>query len=581
MFRVVKLTTILFITLSLLALDSSVVKAERVDNTDIRNCIDYFFKRHFEAYETLDNSNNENMARSNDQLYIFQRVHSLELKFLKEFQLSYRDIQYNVEYANVVLDKDKASVETLVDMNFRYKRAPEVQSGIYNIKYEFNMLKDNGIWAIDSIKSDYEKYQIFMADVNEKQLKAYQRGFRSGLSKRKAAEIVANEYMERINKNKTERSTRLKEFLKEQADRAEQENEKNVKGTGYIEFDNSISNSYEVGTGVYYAMKFAEAPFSERFFYTAKSDCTNFVSQCIWAAYGGFSKGDSVQVETNIKNKYKMTSQWYGNTGGGTAPWESVERLYAYLAKVKELMGVKVSINNANKAANSLEPSTINPGDVLQFRRGGSGSYTHSAYVTSNIDIGEFSGIFICQHSTDWKNRNLEDLILSPGWGGYDKCYVRHISFEDTRRSSGNEEEITEDSLSTKYNLEITEDEISEGKALVKKYFSSINRKEYDSYRNTLGNYRKMRNNNDIDEFIGNKIQFTVKEIRFPGRFHDMSEPPHSYEKVFNKKPYAWMYLYVLVEQKDSMGKLEEEELDFILVKEEKEGVWLIHDVGV
>ncbi|WP_139905721.1 amidase domain-containing protein [Clostridium thermarum] len=579
MFR--KLVIMLFITLGILLLDSTVVKSQRSDNTDIRNCIDSFLKRHFKAYETLDNSNNENMAQTNDELYIFQKAHSLELKFLKELELGYRDLTYNVEYTNFVLDKDKALVETLVDMNFRYKRTPEVQSGIYNVRYEFNMTKDKGIWIIDSIKSDYEKYQIFLADVNEKQLKAYQMGFRSGLSKRKATDIVANEYIEEIYRNKAEKAGRFEQFFKKKADRVEDEGEKGIKGTGYINFDNSKSASYEVGRGGYYALKFAEAPLSERLFYTAKSDCTNFVSQCIWAAYGGYVIGDDIQVVKNIRNRYRMTPQWHGNSGGGTPPWENVERLHAYLSGIKELMGVKVYINNANKPAISLEPSTINPGDALQFRRGKSGSYTHSAYVTSNIGIGEFNGIFVCQHSTDWKNRNLEDLILSPGWGGYDKCYVRHMSFEGTKRTTVQEEAITEDSLSIKYSLDITEDEINEGKELVKRYFQSINKKDYDAYRSTLGSYRKMRDNNDIDEFVNNRFQFQLKEIRYPGSFHDMAVPPHSYEKVFNKKPYVWMYLYVLVEKKDPTGNSVVEELDFILVREEKEGPWLVHDVGV
>lgn len=263
-----------------------------------------------------------------------------------------------------------------------------------------------------------------------------------------------------------------------------------------------------------------------------------------------------------------MTPQWYGNSGGGTAAWENVERLHAYLSNIKELMGVRVFISNSNKSASNLEPSTINPGDALQFRRGKAGPYTHSAYVTSNIGIGEFNGIFVCQHSTDWKNRNLEDLILSPGWGGYDKCYVRHISFEGDKRTAGQEKAITED-------------EINQGKELVNRYFESINKKDYDGYRSTLGSYRKMRGNSDIDEFINNRFQFHVKDIRYPGSFHDMSEPPHSYEKVFKKKPYEWMYLYVLVEKKDPIGNSVEEELDFILVREERGGKWLIHDVGV
>lgn len=393
-------------------------KAHVNDREGIESCLNSFFKDYFHAYISLDNSGAIKKAASNENLYAFQKSHELEVRFLKELDLVYKDIKYEVDYFRIEINEQRAQVWATADMTFKYKHSKTIESGIYNIGFEFFLIKEEGRWAVDKVESDYEKHRLFMEDLNEKRLNSYKDGFRRNLSIVEATEEVFNEHLERIYEAKAKKTVINKGFLRERG----YEDKRIYSGK---------AKGYWPEIGIDYALEFAESPIDKRFFYTTKANCTNFVSQCIWAALGGYDDKEPNIVAERIRKKYKMTNSWYGNTGGGTPSWENVERLCAYFTSEDKKREVKGQVENNEQLAVKLDPVLIKPGEVLQFRKGNKGPYTHSVYVTENINNGDFNGIYVCQHSTDWKNRNLEDLILSPGWGGYDKCYMRRIWFSD------------------------------------------------------------------------------------------------------------------------------------------------------
>lgn len=59
-------------------------------------------------------------------------------------------------------------------------------------------------------------------------------------------------------------------------------------------------------------------------------DCTNWVSQCVWAGYGGWTDGDSVAtMKANIKARKRMqpstnATNWYGHENGAGYNWSNV-----------------------------------------------------------------------------------------------------------------------------------------------------------------------------------------------------------------------------------------------------------------
>lgn len=408
------------IILAFIFLPNMQIKAYINDREAIEQCLNSFFRDYFYAYNSLDNSRAIEKTGSNEQLYAFQKSHEAEVRFLKELDLAYKDIKYKVDYYKIEINEDSAKVAVLADMTFKYNHSESIDSGIYNIGFDFFLRKEKGIWDIEKIESDYEKYQMFMEEVNKKRFKAYEGDFRKDISIGEATDAVFNEHLDRIYEAKVKKTAISKDFF-----RKKNYEDKRIY-SGKVE-------DYSPEIGVEYALKFAESPIDNRFFYTTKANCTNFVSQCVWAALGGYDSKDPNRVVENIRKRYKMTDSWYGNTGGGLPSWESVEKFYTYFISEDKKREINGQVQNNEQLAVKLDPYLIKPGEVLQFRKGNKGAYTHSVYVTSNINNGDFSGIYVCQHSTDWKNRNLEDLILSPGWGGYDKCYMRRIYFKNRK----------------------------------------------------------------------------------------------------------------------------------------------------
>ena len=161
--------------------------------------------------------------------------------------------------------------------------------------------------------------------------------------------------------------------------------------------------------GAAYARNFAlhdNIPRSQLLFYCdPEDDCTNFISQCIWAAYGGWIPGftddivakNAQRIKQNVR---QVTGAWYGSKNYiGSNIWCRVGEFYNFITSGKAL-GPK-----ANKIAEGLfsyvNPGILRMGDVIQMIVA---SYTpdrygHSLYVTRAGETWE--DVLICCHSFD------------------------------------------------------------------------------------------------------------------------------------------------------------------------------------
>ena len=113
-------------------------------------------------------------------------------------------------------------------------------------------------------------------------------------------------------------------------------------------------------------------------------DCTNFVSQCLYAGSGVMD--------------FTPTFGWYYLSMEDRAPaWSGVEELYRFLtgAFAKEDAGL-------GPFGEESDPETLQPGDVLQLGDAG-GRWYHSAFVTARVG-GE---VLLAAHSYDSINRPL------------------------------------------------------------------------------------------------------------------------------------------------------------------------------
>lgn len=182
------------------------------------------------------------------------------------------------------------------------------------------------------------------------------------------------------------------------------------------------SYSYSGSRGAAYASKYASS--RNPYFYDAGSDCTNFVSQCIWAGYGGWNAAMSDStMQSNISNKVRMTSSWFAGSGGGSSAWENVDYLWNHVVGNTGKGPKATGYNNGGSYTNIL-PIDISVGDVLQKSWDGS-DYFHSMYVIStpggsNPGLNE---IVVAQHSSAYSTTTLSEAIAING------LYVRQMKF--------------------------------------------------------------------------------------------------------------------------------------------------------
>lgn len=167
---------------------------------------------------------------------------------------------------------------------------------------------------------------------------------------------------------------------------------------------------YDPRRGRIYAQAFAlyyNVPPEKRLFYYGEGqDCTNFISQCVWAAYGGWIPGFTQNItEINARRILDDVRQirgiWYGSKSNvGANRWCRVEEFYNYVTDDKKEYGPK-----ARKIAegdwNSVDPSVIEQGDVIQLvvTTYVPDRFGHGLYVTKSG--GSWDDVFICCHTDD------------------------------------------------------------------------------------------------------------------------------------------------------------------------------------
>jgi hypothetical protein len=124
-------------------------------------------------------------------------------------------------------------------------------------------------------------------------------------------------------------------------------------------------------------------------------DCTNFVSQCLYAGSG-------------VMN-YKPTFGWYYYSANNHSPsWTGVPYLYDFLVRKSGIgpIGVETQMQN------------ILPGDISQMADG-KNVYYHSQFIVSVGNPPSLDNILACTHTYDSKERPLSS---------YDFSHIRFVS---------------------------------------------------------------------------------------------------------------------------------------------------------
>ena len=174
--------------------------------------------------------------------------------------------------------------------------------------------------------------------------------------------------------------------------------------------------AYDPRAGTVYAQTYAfseNIPEDQRLFYYADGeDCTNFISQCVWAAYGGWIPGFSERAVARnaerIRNDIRQVrGVWYGSKQNiGSNRWCRVEEFFRYVTDRNKSAGPAASLV-VEGDWDSVDPALIKAGDVVQLVVT---TYTpdrfgHGLYVTRAG--GSWDDTLICCHTDDRLNEPM------------------------------------------------------------------------------------------------------------------------------------------------------------------------------
>ncbi len=141
-----------------------------------------------------------------------------------------------------------------------------------------------------------------------------------------------------------------------------------------------MSKEYNRKDAIEYAYKWANGRNPRYYNYdNLGGDCTNFISQCIFAG-------------SRVMN-YNKTFGWYYNNANDKSPsWTGVEYLYNFLTRK----------NGVGPIGKKVLKQNVIPGDIAQLKFGGN-DFRHSLFITK-IENGN---IYVTTHTFDNLNRPL------------------------------------------------------------------------------------------------------------------------------------------------------------------------------
>lgn len=408
--KIKKMVSVIVMTAVLLPICSICVKASEgtITQNEINAIVQQFSKAYSDALVQQDVDELQQIMVENESNAFFTTFMQWRFAIMQNMDSAYNN--HTCDVVEIDIKSNNAGIAKVhITFNEDFEYADDGKEGYaYNTQADLQITDTSEGCKVTEIifTNEEDFYGSFCDKINEMSNQTMTRGGSDiNLSNNLAALILELE------------------ALKEEMDTVTKNQVSNISNDSNVA---TLSSSYNyIGyRGAQYAQTYGSSPNSN--FYRASSDCTNFVSQCVWAAYGGWSYGMSNStMVSNISNKVRMVPNvWQGGSGGGMPNWESVQNFWSYVTSNQGNGPKARGYNNGGWYTNVL-PIDISQGDVLQKSYNGS-SYFHSVYVVSTPGGSDptYNLIYVAQHSDNYSNRKLSELIGSGG------SYIRQIKFQ-------------------------------------------------------------------------------------------------------------------------------------------------------
>ncbi|MCL1916716.1 MAG: amidase domain-containing protein [Peptococcaceae bacterium] len=380
----------------------------------VKKVIGMHFERYSKSLEVLEMQDMSDIIANTPEMELIKTITDIRVYGYSLVGLKRLNNKTSTNYHSIEMKDDRAIVSFDTISEFNYSTNLEGASRIQN-SFKTSLV-NNGGWKIEKMEVDGDDLYdglVFRLEQGEKfgieQIKAIgeqwkqnvKDGHNQSLSLRNASNIMTPD-------NGTEGSMNIR----------------------------SITVDYEPSNAVKYAKEYAMKRHPD-FYKVTKDDgqygnnCTNFVSQCLWAGYGGWVPDNAAQTRTNITRMFRMVYEngtgWFAGSGGGSASWENAEHLWDYLYKHNKAYGPKGTAYNNNYPYFGLVPGNLTTGNIIQLRTDPDKpeTYTHSAIIVEKKGNDDFSQIYLAQNTNDDPSRNMWELIVD--YGG-NECFVRYVT---------------------------------------------------------------------------------------------------------------------------------------------------------
>jgi hypothetical protein len=388
------------------------VSAHYSDNDIIKTTISEYFTEYFESQKNLCFSTiSSNILENNENTQMIEAFRETVVAEKTLFDGRFSNYKYEITYQSINVVDNTATVDLTLDLDFHYANAPsDMKSGIYGIVFNF-FLQDNGTnWVITKIESNFDEYQAFKNQVREKM--AQDTTLTQAMAVAQVVETI-----------KSQLQSILKSGLYQSGNLLPTTSNTNftkriITKSVYLSCD---EYTYNPENAVLYAERYAEDEDSTCPFCVMEEDSTNFVSQCIWAGYGGYVRGDDTQTFNNIINHICMIySEWHADTVEAAINWANAKNFFKYMVIPSKVAGPNATTDYSDydikRYYTDVPAGSINVGDVLQLWISDFLGYNRSIFITKKLGTSTnctYSQIYYSSHTTNRRNYQLSSLLLN------------------------------------------------------------------------------------------------------------------------------------------------------------------------
>lgn len=377
-------------------------KVNGSDEGKVKNVVQKYFDNEFESVKNGHAVNQDDVIGNKDLKTLVNLKY--ERKALWHSGLGNKLASYlnTIKYDSINLNGNECIINLKKDTKFSFSRNPNIISEEFNVEHIINLKKINNKWLIYSdIDKSNENDMEPMEDTTSSSKNRNIKNIKSSINENNINEEI--KFLQEDMNTLDEQIAEFKEFkekVKQNKENKEIPERKNsnspIEGIRFAgRRSATASYKYNYNAAVAYALKYAYGKNSNYpDWINKKTDCANFVSQCIYAG-------------APAMNIYKT---WAINRFVAGKAWINVNDQWNFL------------ITNTGRGPVAIDNTRyldICKGDVINFWSRGYNRYSHTVIVTG---LGQFGEVYFSGHTRERRNYPLDAAYAS---GAYNQSKQR------------------------------------------------------------------------------------------------------------------------------------------------------------